>query len=167
MKRLILLVLLISSHISIGQSIDILKIRFKGLSYFSNKKDIISTLGKPAKIFKPEKECGFLSSAEQGITFYTLDYGALKFTGNEKDKYVLEQIDFLKDHSIVVEYMNHQLTSRTTLEDLIKIFGTDIKDQFEKSTDGILFLRNEGYDDAIDIEIKNGKLARIGYWSPC
>lgn len=167
MKRLFLAALLLYGHIGIGQSIDISKIKFKGLSYYSTKKDIISKLGKPSKIFKPDNECGFLSSSEQGITFYTLDYGTLKFTGNEKNKYIMEEIDFLKDHSVVVEYMNHKLTSQTTVEDLIKIFGTEIKDQFEKSADGILFLRNEGYDDAIDIEIKDGKLARIGYWSPC
>jgi len=101
MKNIILkFILIFFIQSSLGQNVDFDQIKFKGLNFYSSKKEIIKKLGKPVKIYEPNYECGFLSNDEQGIIYYTLEYKKVKFTGNKKEKFVLEEINFKNDKKI-------------------------------------------------------------------
>ena len=168
MKKIHLIILFISiTKFGFAQSVDFDLISYNGLNYYSTKSEIIQNFGQPNKSFDPNYDCGFLSTDSQNEEYLTLDYGKIKFTGNEKQLYVLEKVDFENDNSIIIKYGNHKLTCETDLSDLIKIFGKELEKQFENNIDGAIILFREKADDGIRIEIKNSKLIRLEYWSPC
>jgi len=168
MKNIILkFILIFFIQSSLGQNVDFDKIKFKGLNFYSSKKEIIKKFGKPVKIYEPNYECGFLSNDEQGIIYYTLEYKKVKFTGNKKEKFVLEEINFKNDKKIFLEYGKYKFSNKTTIKDLILIFGTKIKDQIKNRINTHFMLFQKGADDGIIFFLKDGKLIRIEYWSPC
>ena len=150
-----------------GQNVNYDLIKFNDLNFFSTKKEIIEKLGNPNKIYEPNYECGFLSSDEQGKEYFTLKYDKIIFTGNETEKYVLEKINFENDNSIILNYGKYKLTCETELNELVKIFGNEIIKYFDNNLNGEIILRHYEYDSGIRIELKNGKLIRFEYWSPC
>ncbi|AFU68301.1 hypothetical protein P700755_001371 [Psychroflexus torquis ATCC 700755] len=161
-----ILVILIAK-LSFAQTVDFDLIKYNGLNFYSTKSEIIRKLGKPKKTFDPNYECGFLSTESQDGEYLTLDYGKIKFTGNNKELYVLEQVDFENDNSIVVKYGNRNLTCETSLFELKEIFGKVFSEHFENKLSGAIVIYQEKSDDGIRIWIKNGKLAQFEYWSPC
>jgi hypothetical protein len=167
MKKLIIATTLFFIQLSFGQTVDFDKFKFKGLSFSSSKKEIINKLGNPKKVYNPNYECGFLSGDGQGIVYHTLDYGKIKFTGNDSDKYVLEKVDFENNNSLVLNYKQYKLSCKTTLNELIKIFGSGIIKLLKENRHGKFTLMHEKCDDGIVIEIKKGKLVKMEYWSPC
>lgn len=166
-NTLLIIFILFSAKSCLAQSIDIDLIKYNGLSFYSSKSEIIEKLGQPEKTYDPNYDCGFLSTYSQDIEFLTLDYGIVKFTGNEKDLYVLEQVNFDNNRSVKIEYGNYILTYETNLNMLIEIFGQELEKQFENSENGYVVIINDNADDGIRIEIKDGKLIQFGYWSPC
>lgn len=158
-KYLFLLSIFVAQQV-LGQKVDFKKIKYNGLNFYSTKDEIVRKLGKPKKIFNPNYECGFLSGDEQGGEYFTLDYGKIKYTGNTKEKYLLEKITF-ENKKVVLFYGKNMLTSETTSTQLSKIFGKKFK---ENGSFLIPFING---DDGIKIELKNGKLVRMEYWSPC
>jgi hypothetical protein len=165
--KLILILLTINCRIGFTQNFDFDLISYKGLKFHSTKTDIIETLGKPDEIYKPNYQCGFLSSDSQGLEYFTLDYRKIKFTGNEKEGYLIEQVDFQNDNTIIIQYGNHNLSCETKLTELIEIFGKEFKEKFDADPNDGIVLFHEKADDGIRIEIKDGKLIQIKYWSPC
>ena len=166
-KNIIILTLILLTQIGFSQTVNYDLLKYKGLSFFSTKSEITEKFGNPIKTFEPHYECGFLSSDEQGVDYFTLEYDKIKFTGNEKEKYVLEQIDFENDNSIILNYDKYKLTCKTELSELAEIFGKEIIKFFDNNLNGKILIRHFEYDSGIILELKNGKLIRLEYWSPC
>ena len=151
-----------------GQSLDFEKFEYKGIKFYSSKYKIIETLGEPNRIFKPNYDCGNLSSEWQGIEYITLAYKEIQLTGNDKEKYLIENIDFANDKSLELIYGEYKLTSETKLIDLIKIFGEQVKNRVDKGqVDGKFIVQHEMRDDGIILEIENKKLVSFSYWTSC
>ena len=169
MKKVNLIITLITTTIqlSFAQSVDFDLIKYNGLNFYSTKSEIVTKLGKPEKSYDPNYECGFLSTESQDGEYLTLDYGKIKFTGNEKELYVLEQVDLENDSSIIIKYGNRKLTCETDLNELIEMFGSGLAKHFGNDVNGGIVIFNEKSDDGIQIEINNGKLIQLAYWSPC
>ena len=129
--------------------------------------EIIKKLGEPKKTYDPNYECGFLSTDSQDGEYLTLDYGKIKFTGSEKELYILEQVDLENDSSIIIKYGNESLNCETDLTKLIEIFGDGLAKHFGNKLDGAVVIFREKADDGIRLSIKNGKLIQFEYWSPC
>ena len=119
-------------------------------------------MGKPERIFEPKYECGFLSEDEQGRKFFTLEYPELKFTGNEADKYLIEEINFSANQEIQVMYNGQVIFGNMAIEKLSAVLGVD----FESNSVGKL-IHFEGADDGFVFQFKDGKLIKVSYWSPC
>ena len=166
-KRNLIILLITSVQLSFAQSVDFELIKFNGLDFHSTKSDIIEKFGQPNKTYDPNYECGFLSTDSQDGEYLTLDYGKIKFTGNEKEFYVLEKVDLENDNSIIIKYGNRNLTCNTNLSELVEIFGDGLAEHYGKNLNGSMVIFAEKADDGILIEIKNGKLIRFKYWSPC
>lgn len=63
MKTLLITVLLaIVSQVGFTQTIEFDLISYNGLQFYSTKTEIIKKLGKSKSTYKPNYECGFLSS---------------------------------------------------------------------------------------------------------
>lgn len=168
MKTLLTIILLtFIKGVGFTQTIEFDLISYNGLHFYSTKTDIIKRLGKPKSTYEPDYECGFLSSDWQGTKYFTLDYEKVKFTGNKKELYLIELVDFENDNSIILKYGNYNLTCETRLTDLIRIFGKELKKSFDKNSNGSIIIFRQKGDDGIRIKIKKGKLTRFEYWSPC
>lgn len=167
MKNLTILLIFFYYQFTFGQTVDFDKMKFNGLHFYSSKSEITKKLGTPKNVYNPNYECGFLSDVGNGNIYFTLDYGNIKFTGNQSEKYVLEKINFENGFSLVLNYKKHKLSCNTTFKDLIDIFGKKIINLIGKDLNGRFTLMHENNDDGIIIEIKNGKLIALEYWSPC
>lgn len=161
------LMILFCYQIGSTQNIDFDKLNFQGLSPYSPKEIIIEKHGNPGKVYEPNYECGFLSSEEQSKKFSTLDYTNYKFTGNETDDYILDEICF-NNESIVLNYEEYQLNWETDIKTLVEIFNVDSFLNLPSDT-GVVIIPNKNkiQEDGYGFEIKNGKLTSIHYWSPC
>ncbi|UOK42106.1 MULTISPECIES: hypothetical protein [Flavobacterium] len=166
-RNAIILIILFFTKISFAQNLDFDEIKFKGLSLYSSKNQIIEQLGNPKKEYISNYECGDFSSEEQGATYYSLDYGSVKFTGNQNEKYVIDKVDFENDKSLILHYQKHKLTCETTLNELVEIFGKQIIELIGSESNGAFIIQHSEYDNGIRFEIKNGKLITFEYWSPC
>ena len=166
-RSTIILIILFFTEISFAQNLNLDEIKFNGLNFYSSKNQIIEKLGKPKKEYTPNYECGDFSSEEQGVIYYNLDYGNIKFTGNENAKYAINEINFANDKSLILYYKNHKLTCETTLNELTEIFGKEIINQIGNRLNGSFLIRHPEYDNGIRFEVKNGKLITLEYWSPC
>jgi len=168
MKKLnLIIIVFLIANFSFAQAVDFDAINYNGLNFYATKSEVIQKLGKPKKTYDPKYECGFLSSDTQNGEFSTLDYGRIKFTGNEKESYLLEYVNLENDPSIIIKYGNRNLTCETNLSELIEIFGAKLANHFGKKLDGAIIIFHKKADDGIRITIKNGKLIRFEYWSPC
>ena len=162
-NKYVTVLIIILTQLGYTQTIDHKLIQYNGLDFYSSKTEIIQTLGNPKDIFNPDYECGFLSGP-----YLTLDYGKVQFTGNEEESYLIEEINLENDPSIVLTYGEHLLTCETNVRELITVFGKEIEERIEDNeNDTIVIPFEQPADDAIIIEIKNGKLIKFGYWSPC
>jgi hypothetical protein len=168
MIRIYLIILLVTtSQLSFSQSVDFDLIKYNGLNFHSTKTEIQGKFGQPKKSYDPNYECGLLSTHSQDGVYLTLDYGKIKFTGNEKELFVLEQVDLENDSSIIIKYGNGNLTCNTDLTKLNEIFGDGLSKHFGNKIDGAIVILNENADDGIRLTIKNRKLIQFEYWSPC
>ena len=168
MKKVYLIILLITTfQLSFSQSVDFDLIKYNELDFHSTKLEIIEKFGKPEKSYDPNYECGFLSTESQDGEYLTLDYGKIKFTGNEKELFVLEQVVLENDSSIIIKYGNENLSCETDLTKLIEIFGDGLTKHFGNKLEGAIIIFHKKADDGIRLSIKNGKLIRFEYWSPC
>jgi hypothetical protein len=159
--------LLFFNNIS-AQNIEFNKIEFRGLKFLSSKNEIIKKIGNPLKIYEPNYDCGGLSSEWQGVDFFTLDYGNIKFTGNDNDGYLIEEINFVNDKSFALIYDNYTLNSETKLINLIEVFGKQILLQIKENQPiQVIIINSSEIDDGIKLVLKDGKLIKFLYWSPC
>src|SRR5690606_19588772 len=150
MKKINLIILLVTTvQLSFSQSVDFDLIKYNGLNFLSTKFEIIEKLGQPEKSYDPNYECGFLSTESQDGEYLTLDYGKIKFTGNEKELYVLEQVDLENDSLIIIKYGNENLTCKTDLTKLIEIFGDGLAKHFGNELNGAIVIFQEKGDDGI------------------
>ncbi|MDO9551599.1 hypothetical protein [Rhodonellum sp.] len=145
-----------------SQKLDIKKLTYQGLKYQSSQKQIEKTLGEAFRVYVPEEECGVLANKNPEAQISTLDYGFISFTGNEKTKFMLSELNFLLNPKAVVVYENSPISNQTNKQELIDLFGLDPEVVKEK---GLFFwLENK---DAYVFQFEDEKLARISYWSPC
>ena len=166
-KAYLTILLIISIQLSFSQSVDFDLIKYNGLNFHCSKTEILEKFGQPTKTYDPNYECGFLSTDSLDSEYLTLDYGKIKFTGNEKELFVLEQVDLENDTSIFIKYGNENLTCNTDLSKLIEIFGDGLSKHFGNKIDGAIVIFQKDADDGIRLTLKNGKLVHFEYWSPC
>lgn len=159
---LLLLFLLMSSFYGQNDSkiIDSSFLKINGLGFSLKKEVIFKNFGKPARIFEPKYECGFLSEAEQGNKYFSLDYGNLTFTGNSKEGYQLEEIHFGPTLRHRVTFGKNLISHKTTKKEFEAIFGIKIS-----GSEKVLY--NKDADDAFIFTFSNDRLTKIEYWSPC
>jgi hypothetical protein len=159
----VFLFLLISSGSSTQKSYDTIDgsyLKIDGLGLTLKKDKIINMFGKPIRIYEPKYECGFLAEEPQGIKFSSLDYGLLKFTGNYKNGYVLDELKFDPTLKHKVTFRNKLLSHQTTIKEFEAIFGVKVD-----GSDKMLY--HKGADDGYLFKFSKGKLTEIEYWSPC
>ncbi|WP_299703966.1 hypothetical protein [uncultured Pontibacter sp.] len=149
--------------------LDSSMLRLKELKFFSEKAAIEKVFGAPKKITEPKYECGFHSEAEQGQKYYQLVYDNIVFIGNDKEKYIIDSLDFRLDKTLTVRYGKWNLNSKTSVDDFVKIFGEAIREDFIDQEDGTtsmaLFFKKG--DDAMAFSFEGGYLVAMHYWSPC
>ncbi|MCB0844998.1 MAG: hypothetical protein KDE26_17230 [Bacteroidetes bacterium] len=162
MKHLPIIIFFFLIKTSFAQQINPNLITLNGLPFFSTQSQILEKMGPPAKIFEPKYECGFLSEEEQGRKFFTLKYPGLPFTGNETDKYLIEEIDFSANSEIQLMYNGQAIFANMTIEKLSAVFGVDFE---PNSVEKLIYF--ERADDGFVFQFKDGKLIKISYWSPC
>lgn len=167
MKRIIPFLMFFVLNISVfAQLVNSDSIQFKTLSFYTTKEKIEAVYSKPLKVYESKYDCGFYSKQEQGETFFVLEYNNVKFIGNEKG-YIIEEINLANDTSLTVLYGQSKLSSKTTDDDLQKIFESQLKEKVvHKSDEAILYYFKDS-DDGIIFLIKNNRLVAINYWSPC
>jgi hypothetical protein len=157
-------------------------LKINGVRFYAvNKKTILKVFGKPIKKFDPHYECGFLSD-EQGEAFYTLEYKSLKWTGNTKSGYLMENLLIQPNASYHITYNGRSLSSHTTIKEFIALTGvhtTRIETGLGNPTDLLKLFKNpnlktnsvelqdKGADDKYIFYFFHGQLCKIEYWSPC
>ena len=150
-------------------TLDLTRVKLYALSASSSTKaQIIQRLGKPAKTTQPEYECGFLSSAEQGKTYYSLHYQNVVFTGNAQEGYLLENVEFDAAGKVVLTYGKSTFSGQTSVADLQRIVGGKLLFDAEKEgTTWTLIRSPKGSNDGATFHFRNGRLVEFNYWSPC
>lgn len=121
---------------------------------------ILKEFGKPNRTFEPKYECGFFSEAEQGHKYFSLDYGNLKFTGNKKQGYQVEEIQFSSRQQNSITFAKNLLSYKTTIKEFEVIFGIKVS-----GNETVLY--NKGADDGLICKFSRGRLTKMEYWSPC
>ena len=167
MKQLKFLILILITQNVFSQNVDFDLIEYNGLKFLCVKSEIIENLGNPHKTYSPNYECGFLSSDEQGIPFITLDYEKIKFTGTDKENYLIEQVIFENDNSINLSYGEFILNCETDSTDLVEIFGEKLEERLTDNFTGGIIIFHAKNDDGVRLLLKDGKLIKWQYWSPC
>jgi len=151
-----------TSAFSQNQKLDIKKLTYQGLKYHSSQKQIEKTLGEAFRVDESDEECGVFAAKNPETQISTLDYGFISFTGNEKIKFILSELNFLLNPKAVLFYENSPISNQTNKQELIDLFGLDPKVVKEK---GLFFwLENK---DAYVFQFEDEKLAGIYYWSAC
>src|SRR5690606_13427992 len=89
-------------------------LKVNGLDFSLKKEVILKKFGKPTRIFEPKYECGFFSEAEQGLKYFSLDYGNLRFTGNSKEGYQVEEIQFSPRQQYRITFGKNLISHKTT-----------------------------------------------------
>lgn len=151
-----------TSAFSQNQKFDIKKLNYQGLKVQSSKKQIEKALGEALRVYAPEEECGLFVATSLDTPFSTLDYGFISFTGNEKSKFLLSELNFFLNPKAVIFYENSPISNQSNKQELIEMFGLNPEDVKEK---GLFFWLES--KDAYVFQFENEKLARISYWSPC
>ncbi|WP_200975937.1 hypothetical protein [Echinicola sp. 20G] len=156
-------------------------ITLNGVNAFTSKTEILQQFGGPIAITKPDYECGFLSSDEQGEVFYSLEYDGFKWTGTEKRDYVLEELKIEKVDSLLIKFQSELVSQNTSSTKFLEIAG-DLEVSVDKSKGGVnawfkSTLKNKEvevfcitvplYDDAYHFYFVDDRLDFIAYWSPC
>ncbi|WP_430907509.1 hypothetical protein [Maribacter sp. 2-571] len=167
MKQLSLLIIILIAQTGFAQNVDFDLIKYNGLDFLSSRLEITKTLGSPNKEYAPNYDCGFLSIDEQGIPFITLDFKKIKFTGTDKQNYLIEEVIFENDNSINLSYGEFVMNCETDSADLIKIFGDKTAERLTDNFTGGIVIFHAKNDDGIRLQLRNGKLIRWQYYSPC
>lgn len=165
MRYSLSILLLLIVNVSFTQEFNSDSLSFNGLKMWSTKSEIINVLGQPDRIYEPNFECGFLSSDEQGKPFYAMVYENVVFVGNDKDKYVLDEID-LAD-GLTINYGNQELSNKSNLDRLIEVIGDKKFESLHDTSTDSRTLFNKGSDGGWRFTLENGRLVSIGFWSPC
>ena len=165
MFRSFLLLVLISGASLQAQTLDVEKLKFKGLSFNSTKEEIIKILGQPRKVYEPNFECGALSSEKQGKPFYALEYVNIRFVGNEEDGYVVDE--YRLSYGMSFTYNGVKLDMDSSLDKLIEVFGMELFGSFHDSSTDNTIIRFKNSDNGIMFYLKDGRLSMLSFWSPC
>ncbi len=165
MKKYFLIVLVLLPSGVMGQGLKVDLIKFEKLDFNSTKALIIEVMGEPTDITEPKYECGFLSSDEQGKEFFMLNYENVNFVGNDKDGYLIHELNF--NDGISITYNGSIVNKESSLDHLIDVFGMDLFGSFHDTSTDSKLMRFDGSDDGIMIYLTNGKLSKMVYWSPC
>ena len=162
MKNLALIIFLFVGLSGLAQTdtLDVCDVKVDGFCFRVSKDSVVARFGKPKKEYRAKYECGFLSEAEQGVKFYTIEYPHFYLTGNEKENYVFDQITLSPGLSSEITVKGIKVSHNTTIADLDKILGVK-SSQFGV----ILYFKNA--EDGITFSFENGLLKRIRYHSPC
>ena len=145
---------------------DLNKIRFKGLRMEEPKEVVMKTFGKP-KIKYPDYECGAYSKVQPGSAFYQLIYSGFNYIGRDKEKFILEELDFDVLGKTKLQYGDKVLSGLTTENEFVNLFGAKAKAQFTKQSENMIFLNATYRDDRGVFYFKKGKLIKFQYDSPC
>jgi hypothetical protein len=165
-KHLLSALLGLSSLAAQATPFDFAKLHYRGAPDRASKPRLVQLLGPPARITQPNYECGALSASEQGRKFYSLHYGLAVFTGNVTDKYQLNQVKFAAG-SAVLHYGTHAWGATTTVADLRRVFGADLKIGEQPEGQQLVSIPAKDGDEGAVFIFKKGHLIEFNHWSPC
>jgi hypothetical protein len=166
-KAIITIFFLSFSVTSYCQQIDFDKISFNGLGFSLTKDIIVKSFGSP-KIIATDYKCGFFANDQDAGPYYQLAYSNFNYIGSDKEKFILQSVDFDSKGKLVVKYGESELNGLLTQYEFIKIFGDSARIHFEKypNNDSIILYSGKS-DDGVRFIFKDGKLLKFEYWAPC
>lgn len=172
MTTIILLILsLFSFNLQEERTFDAAKFTLDGISCFrATEEEIKKTYGDVA-LTETDYECGFFSNREQKNIFYELIYPNIKWIGNSKKGYQIDEIQFDPEGMIQLKYEDLTFTGKTTQKEIEELFSKEAssinyQDRVEKDLKqlGNLFTNS---DDGFHFLFHKGVLIEFHYWSPC
>ncbi|WP_186757513.1 hypothetical protein [Echinicola salinicaeni] len=149
-------------------------ITLNGIPQSATKSAIQKQFGAPINILTPNYECGFLSSDEQGEVFYSMEYDGFKWTGNEKQNYVLDELKMEKAAGLILVFQGQIIDQNTTSTTFLAL-----ADDLEISVDvganawsidkemEVISIIVWLVDDAYNFYFVNDRFNFLEYWSPC
>lgn len=141
---------------------DFGQLRYEKAPDYATKARLRQLLGLPARTTQPNYECGPLAGKE----FYSLHYGLAIYTGNSASKYMLHVVKFVPG-SKPLHYGPHTWTAATTIADLRKLFGADVKVTTQPAGVLLVSIASQGGEDAGVFLFKNGLLTEYNHWQAC
>lgn len=143
------------SDININQDITL-----NNLNCFGVEKSLLhKSYGKPISVTYPDYECGSFSNENQNVKFEILHYQGFQFIGAEKDKYFLEEIDFMTlPENKVFKIGTIILNKKSDKENLLK----EIDNNFDFKAKGNSIILPTNSDFQFTLEFKDEKLIK-GY----
>lgn len=150
-----------------SQAIQMDLLTYKGLSFVSTQTEITTVLGQPNQTVPRADDCGFFSPEHEGQSFNTLDFGQVKFTGNQQRHFLIEWVEMNQIGLNDLKFDNTYLNKNTTVAQLTALFGNTITSTIDQSNSGLIYLPGLGRDDGLKLEVEQGKLVRLTYHSPC
>ncbi|UCS95375.1 hypothetical protein KZP23_10350 [Echinicola marina] len=114
MKKVMLTLVLFFEIVITALSQEKAIITLNGIPLSATKSAIQKQFGVPINTVRPDYECGFLSSDEQGEVFYSMEYDGFKWTGNEKSSYVLDELKMEKADSLKLVFQGQIIDQNTT-----------------------------------------------------
>ena len=169
MKFIIIFIGLFISLISNGQTESVVNAEdFKvngvlGLS--TNKTGLLKFIKKADKVKKTIPDCSYEEEYSKGIIFYDYLKGGMTYLVY-KNKAEFEELNLENNPLQYLLYKDFKITNRTTIADLKKYFPKSVNN-YLKDKIVIRLKFGKQLDDELQIELKNKKVTRVSYWTPC
>jgi len=152
-------------------TISLEDLKYKGVSFTTNEKIIIETLGKPDSIKYPQYNCGGFSNEWQGKEYVQYYYESLNYIG-EGGWFIIEKVNFEINDSIFLTYFDNYFNSKTGIKLIEKLFPKSYINRYVENNgdnlyENVYLLPQLISDDNIILCFKNGLLISITYFTPC
>src|SRR5687768_4564954 len=139
-------------------------ITINGISIIDTKKALLGKFGEPQSTKDPSYECGGFSEGWQGCKFLQYYYDSTVFI-TFKDQSVLEKHQ--PSHSKYdLMFYGIKLNNQTKIEELDKILRFKNLSEFKDSLN-FISISIDSTDDQIELEFREGKFIKYGYFTPC
>ena len=150
-------------------TISLSNIYYLTVSLEPSKSELLLNLGEPDSIVNPKYDCGGFSQYWQEKEFLQFHYKSLNYIGSEQD-FVIEQIDFTKDTTLLLDYKGIKLNHLTELNDFKHLFPKSFDNKTINTENNqvlIYLLPTLITDDMIIVTFENGYMKELKYYSPC
>jgi hypothetical protein len=172
MSTIILLIFsFLTSNLQEKTTFDASKFTLDGISCFqTTEEEIKNTYGEVA-LTETDYECGFFSVDQPGSPYFQMIYPNIKWIGNSKEGYQIDEIQFDPEGKIQLKYEDLIFSGKTTQKEIEELFSKEAssinyQDRVEKNLKqlGDLFTNS---DDGFHFLFHRRVLIEFHYWSPC